>query len=346
MFADEPRRVQNRSMNETVILTQPEVRQLLPMRDCMDLMATTLRSLARGDGTNPLRWAMWLPSKRGLIGMMPGKSGEPEALGLKVVAVFSGNHGTHLDSHQGVVILFDPENGVPLAIVDASEVTAIRTAAVSGVVTELLARDDASVVALLGTGVQARSHLEAMHEARTLTEVRVYSRSEANRTRFVERASVRYDFPVRATASAEEAIRGSHIVCTVTSSKEPVLHGEWLESGMHINAAGSSVKFARELDTAAVVRSRLFVDRRESTVNEAGDYLFPLAEGAIDESHILAEVGEVLLGTHPGRDSDEDITLFKSLGLAVEDLAAAHYLMARAREEGVGARAALGGLVE
>jgi ornithine cyclodeaminase len=312
----------------------------------MDLMAATLRSLAGGGGTNPLRAAMWLPDKRGLIGMMPGMSDEPEALGLKVVAVFPGNHGTHLDSHQGVVILFDPDDGVPLAIVDASEVTAIRTAAVSGMVTELLARDDASVVAMLGTGVQARTHLEAMAEARTLTEVRVYSRSEANRARFVERASARYDFPVRATASAEEAVCGSHIVCTVTSSKEPVLHGEWLELGMHINAAGSSVKFARELDTAAVVRCRLFVDQRESTVNEAGDYLFPLEEGAIDESHILAEVGEVLLGTHPGRDSREDITLFKSLGLAVEDLAAAHHLLERARAEGVGARVALGGLTE
>jgi alanine dehydrogenase len=333
-------------MNETVILTQPEVRQLLPMRECMDLMATTLRSLGRGAGVNPLRSAMWLPDERGLIGMMPGMSVEPEALGLKVVAVFPGNHGSRYDSHQGVVILFDPEVGVPLAIVDASEVTAIRTAAVSGMVTELLARDNASIVAMLGTGVQARTHLEAMAEARALSEVRVYSRSEANRARFVEDASARYDFPVRATASAEQAVRGSHVVCTVTSSKEPVLRGAWLERGMHINAAGSSVKFTRELDTEAMVRSRLFVDRRKSTVNEAGDFLFPLAEGAIDELHILAEVGEVLLGTHPGRDSDEEITLFKSLGLAVEDLAATHHLLERARAEGIGVRAALGGLTE
>ena len=278
--------------------------------------------------------------------MMPGMSAEPEALGLKVVAVFPGNHGSHLDSHQGVVLLFDLENGVPIAIMDASEVTAVRTAAVSGMVTELLARDDASVVTILGSGVQARTHLEAMAEARSLTEVRVYSRSEANRTRFVERASARYDFPVRATDSADEAVRGSDIVCTVTSSREPVLHGAWLEPGMHINAVGSSVKFARELDTEAVVRSRLFVDARESTVNEAGDFLFPMEEGAIDESHILAEVGEVLLGTHPGRESDADVTLFKSLGLAVEDLAAAHHVLERAHAEGVGARVALGGLTD
>jgi ornithine cyclodeaminase/alanine dehydrogenase-like protein (mu-crystallin family) len=333
-------------MNDTVILTQPEVRRLLPMRACMDLMATTLRSLAEGEGTNPLRWPMWLPDRRGLIGMMPGMSGEPEALGLKVVAVFPGNHGTRYDSHQGIVLLFDPENGVPVAIMDASEITAIRTAAVSGMVTELLARPDASVLAILGTGVQARTHLEAIAEARDLTEVRVYSRSEDNRRRFVERAAARYDVPVRATDSAEAAVRGAEIVCTVTSSKEPVLHGTWLEPGMHVNAAGSSVKSTRELDTDAVVRSRLFVDRRESTVNEAGDYLFPVEEGAIDESHIVAEIGDILLDRHPGRQSDGEITLFKSLGLAVEDLAAAHYVLERARAEGVGARVALGGLTE
>jgi len=333
-------------MNDTVILTQPEVRRLLPMRDCMDLMATALSSLARGEGANPLRGLMWLPDKRGLIGMMPGMSGEPEALGLKAVAVFPGNHGTRYDSHQGVVLLFHPETGVPVAIMDASEITAIRTAAVSGMVTELLARDDARVLSILGTGVQARTHLEAMAEARELTEVRVFSRSRDNRERFVERATLTCDFPVHATGSAEEAVRGSHIVCTVTSSREPVLHGAWLEPGMHINAAGSSIKSTRELDTEAIVRSRLFVDRRESTVNEAGDFLFPLAEGAIDESHIVAEIGDILLGEHPGRESAEEITLFKSLGLAVEDVAAAHHVMQRAHAEGVGARAALGGLTE
>jgi ornithine cyclodeaminase/alanine dehydrogenase-like protein (mu-crystallin family) len=333
-------------MNDTVILTQRQIRALLPMRTCMDLMATVLASLGRGEGTNPLRWPMWTPDRRGLIGMMPGMSGEPEALGLKVVAVFPGNHGTSLDSHQGVVLLFDPDNGVPIAILDASEITAIRTAAVSGMVTERLARADASVLSIIGTGVQARTHLEAVAEARTLTEVRVYSRSEDHRAGFAERASARYDFPVRATASAEDAVRGSDIVCTVTSSKEPVVFGEWLEPGMHINAAGSSMKFARELDTEAVVRSKLFVDRRESTLNEAGDFLFPKEEGALDDSHIVAEIGEILLGRHPGRKSADEITLFKSLGLAVEDLAAAHYVWERALAEDVGSRAALGGLTD
>jgi ornithine cyclodeaminase/alanine dehydrogenase-like protein (mu-crystallin family) len=333
-------------MTDTVILTQPQVRALLPMRACMDLMATTLSSLSRGEGVNPLRWPMWIPDRRGLIGMMPGMSDDPEALGLKVVAVFPGNHGTQYDSHQGVVLLFDPQNGLPLAIMDASEITAIRTAAVSGMVTERLARADASVVSIIGSGVQARTHLEAMAEARTLTEVRVFSRSEENRTRFVKRASSTYDFPVRAMASAEEAVRESDIVCTVTSSKEPVLLGAWLEPGMHVNAAGSSVKPARELDTQAVVRSKLFVDRKESTLNEAGDFLYPKEEGAIDDSHIVAEIGEILLGNHPGRGSDGEVTLFKSLGLAVEDLAAGHYVWERALAEGVGTRVALGGLTD
>lgn len=327
----------------TIVLTQPEVRQLLPMRACMDLMARVLTSLGRDEGVNPLRWAMWLPDRSGLLGMMPGMSGDPDALGLKVVAVFPGNHGTEYDSHQGVVVLFDTEVGVPTAILDASEITAIRTAAVSGVATELLARDDARELAILGSGVQARTHLEAMLEARPFERVRVFSPSEANRSAFAERESARHGIPVEAASSAEAAVTGADVICTVTSSREPVLLGEWLEPGVHINAAGSSVKSARELDTVAVVRSRLFVDRRESTLNEAGDFLFPKEEGAIDDDHIVAEIGEILLGENPGRRTPEEITLFKSLGLAVEDLAAAHYAAERARAEGVGVSVPLGG---
>jgi ornithine cyclodeaminase/alanine dehydrogenase-like protein (mu-crystallin family) len=328
---------------DTVILTQAEVRRLLPMRACMGLMARVLASLGRDEGMNPLRSAMWLPDRSGSLGMMPGMSGDPEALGLKVVTVFPGNHGTEYDSHQGVVILFDSEVGVPTAILDASEITAIRTAAVSGVATELLARDDAQELAILGSGVQARTHLEAMLEARPFGRARIFSPSEANRNAFAERESARHGIPVEAVRSAEAAVRGADVICTVTSSSEPVLRGDWLEPGVHTNAAGSSVKSARELDTPAVVRSRLFVDRRESTLNEAGDFLFPKAEGAITDDHIVAEIGEILLGEDPGRRGPEEITLFKSLGLAVEDLAAAHYTADRARAQGVGVTVPLGG---
>lgn len=329
---------------DTLILTQPEVRRLLPMRRCMDLMAEVLKSLARGECVNPLRSAMHLPDGRGLLGMMPGLSGTPDALGLKVVTVFPGNHGTPYDAHQGLVVLFDPEFGLPTAILDASEVTAIRTAAVSGVATELLARDDSTELAILGSGVQGRTHLEAMLEARRFERVRVYSPTEANRRAFAERESARHGIAVEAVASAEEAVRDADVICTVTSSREPVLQGSWIAPGAHINAVGSSIKTTRELDTEAVVRSRLFVDRRESTVNEAGDFLFPKAEGAIDDSHIVGEIGEILLGQVGGRETQDEVTLFKSLGLAVEDLAAAHHVLERARAEGVGVSVPLGGL--
>ena len=327
-----------------LVISQTEVRKLLPMDACIDLMAEALATLSRGEAINPLRTGIRLPNDLGILGMMPGYMERPKALGLKVVAVFPGNHGTEYDSHQGVVVLFDAEHGVPLAIVDASEITAIRTAATTGVATRLLAREEATDLAILGSGVQARTHLEAMRLVRNIERVRVYSPNREHRERFASEESQRHEIPVIATASAQEAIDGAEIICTTTSSSDPVLQGEWIASGCHVNAVGSSVRFARELDTAAVVRSRLFVDRRESTVNEAGDFLFPKKEGAIDDDHIVGEIGDILLGNLTGRESPDEITLFKSLGLAVEDLAAAHYVYQRAEAEGIGTAVDLGGL--
>lgn len=309
----------------------------------MDLMGDVLRSLGRGEGANPLRWAMRLPGGEGILGMMPGVSGAPEAVGLKVVTVFPGNHGTEYDSHQGLVVLFDTEHGLPTGILDASEITAIRTAAVSGVATELLARKGASVLAILGSGVQARTHLEAMLLARPFTAVRVYSPNAGNREAFARAESARHGIDVEARGTAQDAVADADVICTVTSAREPVLEGAWIAPGTHVNAVGSSIKSTRELDTSSVAMSSLFVDRRESTLNEAGDFLLAKADGAIDDGHIRAEIGEVLLGAHPGRESDDEVTLFKSLGLAVEDLAAAHFALERAHREGVGVEVALGG---
>lgn len=325
-----------------LVISYAQVRRLLPMSTCIDLMAEALQTLGRGEAVNPLRWGMHLPEGRGLLGMMPAQMDSPPALGLKVVAVFPGNHGTPYDSHQGVVMLFDPEHGFPVAIVDAAEITAIRTAAVSGLATRLLARDDASDLAILGSGVQARTHLEAMRAVREVERVRVYSRSAANRERFAEVESERYGLPVEAVDSARQAVLGADLVCTTTSAREPIVQGDWLAPGSHVNAVGSSIASARELDTEAVVRCRLFVDRRESTLNEGGDFLFPKQEGAIGDDHIRGEIGELLLGQAAGRRSAEEITLFKSLGLAVEDLAAAHHVYERAREEGLGTPAEIG----
>jgi ornithine cyclodeaminase len=316
------------------------------MRVCMDLVAAALAALARGEAQNPLRRGMLLADGRGLLGLMPGSTSSPRTLGLKAITVFPGNHGTELDAHQGVVVLFDPENGVPRAILDASEVTALRTAAASGVATRALARDDAADLALLGSGIQARTHLEAMLVARALRRVRVFSPSRARREAFAARESERHGLRVEAVDSARAALDGADLVCTTTSSKVPVLEGGWLAPGCHVNAAGACTKSARELDTEAVRRARVFVDRRESALNEAGDLLIPMAEGALAPDAIQGELGEVLLGTCAGRRTRDEITLFESLGLAVEDLAAAEYLERVGRERGVGTLVELGGRCE
>ena len=271
----------------------------------------------------------WLPG----IGMM----------GLKDVSVFSGNRAVGLESHIGVVLLHETQHGQLVAIADASEITAIRTAAVSGVATQALAKPDAGDLALIGSGTQAETHLAAMLVARPIRRVRVWSRSDENARDFAERMQLRHALSIEVMSSVRDAVDGADIICTTTASKEPILNGIWITPGAHINAVGSSVSFARELDTAAVVISRLFVDRKESTINEAGDYLFPLREGAITEAHIVGEVGEVLRGTLNGRSSSAEITLFKSLGLAVEDIAATHYVYAQALKAGRGVSVEIGG---
>jgi ornithine cyclodeaminase/alanine dehydrogenase-like protein (mu-crystallin family) len=326
----------------TLIVTQAEVPALLPMADCIDAMAEVFRALAQGQTLQPLRSFLFLPERRDLLGMMPGYVADPPALGIKVITVFPSNHGSAYDAHQGAILLFEPEHGALRAMVDATSVTAIRTAAVSALATRLLARDDAGDLAVIGTGVQARTHLEAMAAVRPLHRVRAWSRAPAHVAAFIAFARER-GFDAEAADSAEACVRGADLVCTVTSSTEPVLHGEWLAPGAHVNAVGSSQKHARELDSDAVARSRLYVDRRESTLAEAGDFLVPESEGLIGKEHIVGEIGELLLGRVPGRRSADEITLFKSLGLAVEDVAAVHHIYARAQKSGAGRWIEFGG---
>lgn len=328
---------------KVLIVSQSDVRQLLPMGECMDVMVEALTALARGEAILPLRPILWLPDKVGALGMMPSYLANIRAVGLKVITVFQGNHGTQYDSHQGAVLLFETKHGQLQSIMDASSITAIRTAAVSGVATRLLARANAKSLAILGSGVQAKTHLAAMIEARPITTVRVWSRNAEHAQHFAERESRRYGIPVTPAATVEDAVAGADIICTTTATREPILNGEWIAPGTHINAVGSSVPFARELDTAAVRNARLFVDRRESTLNEAGDFLLAKKEGAIGDDHIVGEIGELLLNTVEGRRTPEEITLFKSLGLAVEDLAAADYVYKKALEAGAGVSVELGG---
>jgi ornithine cyclodeaminase len=328
---------------QVLVVNQSEVPRLLPMDACMEAMARALQSVARGESVLPLRQIIMLPGQQAAFGAMPAYLGSPPAVGLKAITVFPGNHGSELDSHQGAVLLFETERGRLLAVIDASSITAIRTAAVSGVATRALARAKAGDLALLGTGVQALTHLEAMSHARRLRRVRAWSRSPDHVRAFAQAAAKRLGVTVEPAGTAREAVEGADLVCTVTASREPVLKGEWLSPGTHVNAVGASLPTARELDTSAIAAARLFVDRRESALNEAGDFLIPRREGAVDESHIRGELGELLLGRCPGRQSEADITVFKSLGLAVEDVAAARLIYDNAIRTGGGTRVELGG---
>ncbi|MEP6730993.1 MAG: ornithine cyclodeaminase family protein [bacterium] len=326
-----------------LIITEAQVPSLLPMGECMDVMASALTTLARGGAILPLRPLMRIPQKAGILGMMPAYMDAPDSLGVKIITVFNGNHGTEYDSHQGVVLLFEASHGSIVAVIDASSVTAIRTAAVSGVATRLLARDDAHDLCILGSGVQARTHLEAMRIARQITRVRVWSRNTGAARAFARTESDRYGINVEAIDSAKLAVEGADIICTTTSAREPILEGDWIAPGAHVNAVGSSTSTARELDSHAVARAHMYVDRRESALNEAGDFLIPKSEGLIGDDHIRAELGELLLGAKPGRTSPTDITLFKSLGLAVEDVAAAHHIYTQAMQRGIGTSVEMGG---
>lgn len=300
---------------KVLILSEHEVEELLTMEECIGVMEEALAALARGEVHNPLRQAIRAPGAPGLLGLMPAwRSGETPYYALKEVCVFPENPKRGLDTHLGAVILHSGETGEPLAILNASAITAIRTAAVSAVATRLLAREDASVLAIIGTGAQGKSHRRAIPVVRPIHEIRMCGRGD----------------------NVEEAVRGADVIVTATSSREPILRREWLSPGVHINAVGSSIAAARELDSATVAASSLFVDRRESTFNESGDFLFAKRDGVVDDSHIRAELGEILTGTAAGRTSDDEITLFKSLGLAVEDLASAAFLYDKARREGRG----------
>ncbi len=323
-----------------LVLSHRDVIAALPPRACAESMAAVLAARARGDTHMPLRSIMAAPGAAGFMGLMPSWRGAQQDSGavfaLKAICVIPDNPTRGLDAHQGTVTLFDGETGVPTAILDASAVTAIRTAAVSAVATGLLARADARTLAILGAGVQGRAHLEALAPVRGFEEVRVYAPTRAHAQALADQAGLAHAV-VSVAASAEDAVRGADVVVAATSAREPVLARSWLKPGAHLNAVGASTPRAREIDTATVAASALFCDSRESLRNEAGEFQLAVREGAIPgEEHVRAELGEVLAGSAPGRRDDTELTLFRSLGIAVEDLAAAETAVAAARAQGLG----------
>ncbi len=313
-----------------LLLTEADVRELLDMESCIAAMEDVLEALARDELSLPLR-SMFAPPGEALLGLMPAyRGGSDPVFALKEIVVAPANSGRGLDPHQGAVLLHDGVTGVLRAILNASAVTEIRTAAVSGVATKLLARRGSRHVAILGAGIQGRSHAEAMRAVLPELELRVWSRTpEHAEALALEAHGI-------ACETVDEALDGADVVCTCTASREPVVRREWLAPGTHLNAVGASIPSARELDADVVADASLFVDRRESTLNESGDYLRAVEERGIGPDHILAELGEVLSGSHAGRRDDAELTVFKSLGIAVEDLAAAVLCVERAHERGIG----------
>lgn len=333
------------------LINPQQVIDLLPMSTCVELMDQAMRAASRRDAVMPLRAKMDMPGG-GILGWMPGALtaggeaavgaggeaavGTPDVFGMKLVAVFPQNFAAGMHSHHGVVVLFEPEHGRPYAVVDASEITAIRTAAASALATRVLAREDARALTIMGYGAQGRQHLEAMLCVRPFTDIRVWGRDLERAQAFAAKWGARFGVEIRAVADARESVDGAHVICTVSASPNPILLGDWLVPGQHINAVGTSFPGIRELDTEAIVRSRLFVDLREGAIGQAGEFQMARDEGAIDENHILGEIGEVLLGTVEGRTGPDQITTYKSLGLVVQDLASAYHVWKEAESSGVG----------
>jgi ornithine cyclodeaminase/alanine dehydrogenase-like protein (mu-crystallin family) len=322
-------------VSDLLVLGHDDVNRLLPMDECIELMAAVLADLARGSVWQPLRFVVKPPDEPSLMGLMPAHRSAPEAsYGLKVVCIFPGNRTRGLNLHQGGVLLFDGETGALRAVVDASAVTATRTAAVSAVATQALARKDVRELAILGLGgagafapggdgdgaaVRPRPRLEPDRRAREC----VCRRSAS-------------DVPGGGGGECGGGRPRTDIVVTATSSREPILRRDWLAPGAHVNAVGCSIPTARELDADTVAAAALYADSRESMLNEGGDYLFAVREAGIGPDHIRAELGELLIGSRDGRRSDDELTVFKSLGLAAEDLAAAEHVYARAQAAGAG----------
>jgi ornithine cyclodeaminase len=306
------------------------------MAECIDLMRRTMIAVSEARVVLPLRSVMVMPGDRGMLGNMPGYLADPECFGVKLVSLIPRNKPPAHSSHLGLVLLFEPEHGCPVGLMDAAEITAIRTAAASGLATRLLARPDAGDLAVLGAGEQARSHLEAMRVVRALRRVRVWARDREKARAFAKVEGARLGIAIETSDTVREAVAGADLICTLTKAREPILLGEWVSPGAHLNVVGSSIAAAAEIDTPAVTRARFFVDCRNSTVHEGGEYLRALSAGAITPEHILGEIGEVANGSKTGRSSPVDVTLYKSLWVAPQDLASAHYVLENARAADIG----------
>lgn len=323
-------------MGNALLLTERDVRSVLTMPDLIQAMEGALAQFSSGGVKQPVRSVIEVGEHRNYFGIMPAALDNPPAVGAKLVTVYEGNHQLGLTSHLATIVLLDHDTGALQAVMDGRYITEARTAAVSAVSVKHLARPDASVLGILGTGVQARSHLEAIRHVRQLSDVRVWSPNAAHRARFVEDMRAATNLPIRAAASAVETTHGADLIVIASSSRTPVVEDANVAAGAHIAAVGACRPDQREMPTSLVARARVFVDSRAAARVEAGDILLPISEGAITDAHIAGELGELVAGRATGRTDGKQVTIFKSLGLAVEDMVAAHLALTRARTAGLG----------
>jgi len=319
-----------------ILLSEQDIRIVLSMDDLITTMQAALMRYSAGEVTQPLRTVIEVGLQKAFFAVMPASIPDPPALGAKLVTVFGSNHAVGLPSHQATIILLDAMTGELVAVMDGRYITEARTAAVSAVSVRLLARENATTLALIGSGVQARSHLEAIARVRPLGSVRVWSPNEGRRAAFVSEMRPRTRAPIHDCESAREAVDGADIIVLATASRDPVVQSAWVADGAHICAVGACRPDQREMDPALVKRGRLFVDSRSAALAEAGDVMLAMKEGLFGEDHIAGELGSLAAGTISGRTSASEVTIFKSLGMAVEDVAAAHRAYVGAAERGLG----------
>ncbi len=324
-----------------IILSNEDVAALLTMQQAIDVVSDAMIEVAEGKTTLPLRSIVPVGDGN-FMGIMPGVMQQPACFGIKLVSLYPNNPKSGFSSHQGAMVLFEKEHGAAIAMMNADLLTAIRTAAASAVATRVLARKNASQLTIVGTGEQAVFHLEAMLSVRAIENVIIAGRSLESAERFVENATIKFpELNLSATRDIRQAVKDADIICTVTAADEPLLFGEWISPGTHLNVVGSSVPSKREIDTELLSRARLLVDYRASTMAQAGEFIRAIDEGAISADHIVAEIGEVISGEISGRITTNDITLYRSLGVAAQDLATAHYVLIKAKEAGRGIKVTL-----
>ncbi len=327
------------------IIPQSDVERLLPVGPCVDVMRQAMIATSRGDVTLPIRQFMPVPGVPGKLALMPGTYGEAgvsndASFGIKLVCKYErppiNGKPDPLGTHVGMVMLFDSAKGIPLAMVEGSSLTAIRTSAASALATDLLARKDAKRLAILGNGEQAARHVDAMMAVREIEHIDVWGRDAERSQAFADETAKRTGLTVKVHEDTKQAVALADIVCTTTSTKEPILSGDALQPGQHINLVGSAIPTTAEVDSEAVRRARFVVDYRDAAMAAAGELLKAIEAGIVDENHIAAEIGEIADDKADGRQSDDQITIYKSLGVSAQDLAAAHAVWRMAEAENGG----------